>query len=517
MNKINTFILVLTILVVILVVNFFVSRHPIRFDLTDKKIYTLSESTKKILSGLDDVVTIKVYFTKDLPPALESLRRDVDDMLSEFKNAAGHRLEVEFVDPASSMMEEQKAALLGIPPVQVNVVQKDKQEVAKIYLGMVVMFGGRQEVIPVVESLGNLEYELAQAIIKVSAKDLPKIAWWLGLKKDVPEGFGFDLIKQSVGRRYEVADIDDKSVGNLVDGDFSALVLISPGNLTEAEQRILDQYLMNGGKILALVDRFEIGPSLNIKPIETNAVDMFMKYGATVEDSIVVDRANAMASFSGGYVTYHVPYPFWPEIERGRFDSSEPVVSDLNSAVLVWTAPLRLSEDSGGAKAIAWSTDLSSSVQAKNAKLDPQAATNYLVSGEHRKYPLIALLEGPFFSFFSDKTSNEGGSNAEVSKEGAKIFLVGSSMWASDRTLKTFPANAALFENVLDSFAMGNVLIGIRSRESASRPIQPVTDGFRIFIKYANIAVGPMILLSVGIILWFIRKSNRRKLQMIYR
>ena len=92
-------VLALAIVVVLFVFNFLSSRHFIRVDLTEGIEYTLSDSTRNILENLDDVVNIKIYFSKDLPPALMMLRRDVDDLLSEYQTYAIGKIKVQYVDP----------------------------------------------------------------------------------------------------------------------------------------------------------------------------------------------------------------------------------------------------------------------------------------------------------------------------------------------------------------------------------------------------------------------------------
>lgn len=485
--KTNTSLIAISIVIVLIAVNFFVSRHSWRLDLTDKKIYTLSKSTRNILKNLDDIITVKVYFTKDLPPALQPLRRDVDDLLSEFKNAAKNKLQIEFIDPASSQMEEQKVAMLGIPPIQLNVLERDKQEVAKIYLGMTVMFEDKQQVIPVVQRTNNLEYELTEALIKVSSEKLPQLAWW---------GEGqFDLIKQAIGRRYEMSEINDKNISDITPDKFATLILASPRTLSEEALTTLDKYITSGGKIIALIDRFDIGQNLSLTPVETNVVDLFTRYGATVDDTIVLDSSNAMAAFSGGVVTYHISYPFWVDVRHKQFNSSEPLVAELETAVFPWTSPLTFSSEKG--TPLAKSSPLSTTISGKDAKLDPQSANTELKNGTHEEKTLVALL------------------NVEENAS-SKIFIVGSSKWITNNTLQSFPANATLFENALDAFVMGDALIGIRSRDSSSRPIADLSDSARAALKYTNILIGPILLSIIGFILYLIRRARYKAIKLYY-
>ncbi|MFH0800059.1 MAG: GldG family protein [Pseudomonadota bacterium] len=522
MKRTNALITILTVLIVLLAANFLISRHPLRLDLTQKRLYTLSDSTKKILKGLDDVVTVRVYFTTDLPPAMQSLRRDVDDLLSEFKGFGGSRLQIEFIDPGSSVMEEQKVSMMGIPPVQVNVVERDKQSVAKIYLGMAVMFGDKQQVIPVVRDADNLEYDLSEAIIKVSTKELPRIAWWEPGRGEAPEGEGFSLIENAMSRRYSVVHLQGKDLADLDAKKFAALVLASPRKMSDDEIFAFDQYLMGGGKVIALVDRFDVGAQLNLIPLETSAADPVAHYGAEVEDSVVADQSNAMAAFSGGVVTYHVPYAYWPQIRREQFIRTEPIVAGLEAVVLPWTSPIKLS--SSGAndrseKAIAVSTELAVAVPENEARLDPQSANGALIHGERGSKTFLALLSGPFGSYFAPGKSvpPKGRQVIAESVPGARLFVAGSSRWVSDRVLQTFPQNAALFQNALDAFAMGDLLIGIRSREGVSRPVAILSDGARAIVKYSNLVVGPLVVVAIGLVLYMIRRSRRRAIQAMYK
>lgn len=511
MKRISAIIPVFTVLLALAVANILAARHPLRLDLTANKRYTLSDATKKILGGLDDVVTVRLYFTRELPPQLAFLRRDADDLLAEFKGAAGRRLQVEHIDPGASPLEEQKAAMIGIPPLQLNVLQRDRQEVAKVFLGMAVLYGDRQQVIPVVQRIDQLEYDLAEAIVRVAAKELPRIAWWDGAGAG-EEGNGFGLIRQAIERRYTVAKVDAKTLPDLSAKRFGALILAGPRELSNEELFAIDQYLMGGGRLIALVDRFDLAEQLRLTPVATPAVELLAHYGAAVEDTLVLDQSNAMAAFSGGVVTYHLPYPFWPDIRRGQFNAAEPIVADLETAVFPWTSPVTLAAGDSRATALAQTSDFATQVPGKDARLDPQSAGDALAGGKRERLTVAALLAGPFGSFFSSgKAAPPPGRDARAEGDAAaRVFVVGSSHWLTDRLLATFPANAALFENVLDSFAMGDALIGIRSREETARPIADLSDGARLFLRYANVAIGPIAVLAIGVVVFLSRRARRR-------
>jgi len=488
----------LAILILLLVANYLAARNPVRLDLTENGKYTLADSTKSLLRGLDDVLTVRVYFSSDLPPELMAIRRDVDDLLAEYKSAAGDRIRVEYVDPASSSLEEQKVAMMGIPPIQINVIRRDKQEVAKIYLGMALMYGGRQQVIPIVQRTSTLEYEIDEAILKISTKSLPKIAWWEPRELDRAEGDGYSFMLGALSERYEVDDISGEVPPELDPESYKALVILSPRRMGKDFIEMLRGYLLAGGKAIALVDRFTIGPSLELAPVDTDLIRPLAEYGLAVENAIALDELSATAPFAGGVVTYHIQYPYWIDVRRSGFNQKLPVTSELESVVMPWSSPIEIA---GGAMpegrdaVVAMTSAVAAAVPADEAKLDPQLANEALSEGEHSRLVLAALIDVP-----SEGRGDRG-----------RLFVAGSSHWASDRFIAMFPQNAALFQNAVDYFAMGDLLIGIRSREEMGRPIMMVPDAARLWIKYVNVATGPIAVGALGVLVLIVRRTWRRQ------
>ena len=126
LNKIKSgsnYILVALFLAGILaIINAFSLNHFIRMDLTEDKRYTVSKSTKKVLSELDDIVNIKVYLSKDLPPYVVMLTDQIKDILEEYKIYSDGNLEIEYIDPSSDSMIQQKLRFMGIPQVRLNTI-----------------------------------------------------------------------------------------------------------------------------------------------------------------------------------------------------------------------------------------------------------------------------------------------------------------------------------------------------------------------------------------------------------
>ena len=100
---------------ILVIINAFSSNHFIRLDLTEDKRYTVSKSTKKVLSELDDIVNIKVYLSKDLPPYVVMLTDQIKDILEEYKIYSDGNLDIEYIDPSGDPLIQQKLRFMGIP------------------------------------------------------------------------------------------------------------------------------------------------------------------------------------------------------------------------------------------------------------------------------------------------------------------------------------------------------------------------------------------------------------------
>lgn len=494
--KRDTAILAASILIGLLIVNVLASRHFWRVDLTDGKEFSLAPSTKNILKNLDDIVTVRVYFTKELPPSILQLKRALEDVLDEYKSYAGNKLRVEYHNPAESPEKEREVQILGIPPIQLNVIERDKREVAKVYLGLAVLFSDKKHVIPVVESPSNLEYELTTALLKVTSRETPKIAWVTSSSSDF-----YDAIKSRLEKRYVLSVVNPEKPENIDPQKQTALIVVNPKNMPKKMLSAIDQFLMGGGKVVALINTVDISNDLQVTPVDSGLKELFKHYGAYVDDGLVVDRRNTYAAFGSGYVTYQVSYPFWPMVNRGGFSSTNPIVSNLEALVLPWTSPIKLSEplpEGVKAEVLAESSPESGVQPIDDIKLNPDTAQLSLNNIQKGVRPLAVLLTGGFKSFFNDKTA-----------ENASLLLVGNARFIEPEFLQQFTDDLFFFENAVDYLALGGQLIGIRTRVKTERPFKQISDASRITIKYAATFGAPVVVIGIGAMIFALRRRKR--------
>jgi ABC-2 type transport system permease protein len=527
----NLILLVIIMFAILVVINFIASKKFARLDLTQKKEFTISESTKEILRNLDDIVTIKAYFSKELPSYLINLNGQVKDILSEYKAYAKGNLNVSFIDPGDDEKLQNELRFMGIPQVQLQVVNKDKAEVMKAYLGMAVMYGDKKQAIPVVQSTDTLEYDLTSAVVKVTNPEEKGIAFLKGHdEKDLEKDFS--ELKKELEKQYTVTSQETKK-GIKIPPNIKTLIVAGPKKpLTDRDKYEIDQFIMNGGKVIFMLDAISREESaLQANPLSTNLEDLLVNYGVRTNQDLVLDRSNANASFSSGYITYSLPYPFWVKIIKQFMSSDNPIVSSLESLVFPWTSSIDVLQDKIegiNVTELAKSSTYGWNVTG-NFDLNPQQQFQKSADAQ-KQYDLAVILSGKFKSFFAGKNipapevdPNEKDAQkppddskretlAEC-KDPTQIIVIGNSDFPTTPFIRQFQGNAIFFLNMIDWLTLGDKLINIRSRGIVERPLKETTDKEKATIKNLNIYGVSFLVILFGIFKYLMRKSKKRRLQ----
>ena len=245
----NTLALAIVLFFILVIINGLSKKAFKRLDLTESKRYTISKSTKKLLGQLDDIVRVEAYFS-EAPDQVKLIKDEVKDMLDEYDAFASGNLQIEFINPTEDDDLKQKLRMKGIPEIQVQVREKDKIEVRNAYMGLAVVYGDKQEVIPVIQKTTTLEYDLTSAILKTTRKEAKTVGFLEGHDEVDIYGQGFENLRRELGKQYTLRKID-VSQGSSIEGDVSTLIVAGPQSPLQANEKYeIDQFLMNGGKIV---------------------------------------------------------------------------------------------------------------------------------------------------------------------------------------------------------------------------------------------------------------------------
>ncbi|OGK02922.1 MAG: hypothetical protein A2519_06225 [Candidatus Raymondbacteria bacterium RIFOXYD12_FULL_49_13] len=178
----TNFILFIAVIVgFVVVLNYLAAKFFARADLTENKVYTISDASKRIMKNLDDLVTIKVFISeKSLPSLAVNISQTIKDLLSEYKAYSGGNLNVEFLDPSDDEEIKREANSLGLQEVSMQTYEKDKQQQIMCFMGLVILYGQKKEIMPVLNNVGNLEYDITSRILKITRTEVKKVGFFFG-------------------------------------------------------------------------------------------------------------------------------------------------------------------------------------------------------------------------------------------------------------------------------------------------------------------------------------------------
>ena len=298
---------------ILLFVNILGQAFYSHLDLTEEKRYTLTKPTKELLDGLNDRVYIKVLLEGDFPAGFKRLQSETREMLRDFRVENGN-IEFEFENPlegnAQEVKERQKAlAEDGIAPLNLRMNEQGATSQKLVYPTAIVRFGSNKVNVNLLEnnsptlspdlvinnSVSLLEYKLANAIKKVMSNKRPKILFTRGHGELSP--IQTKDLERSLTQFYDTDRLSLDSVVQIKPEDCNLLVVAKPTKpFSEQHKFVIDQYLMNGGRILWLIDRMDGDlDSLrgSVKKIPTdypiNLEDMLFKYGVRIQPDLIMD------------------------------------------------------------------------------------------------------------------------------------------------------------------------------------------------------------------------------------
>ena len=233
-----------TVLVALILLNVISRDRFKRLDLTDNKMYSLSSSSKEVVSQVDDLLTMKVYFSSDLPNELGNTKRFLQDILEEFRAYSNGNIRFFFEDPQSDENLEEQARKDGIQPVQMQVIENDKVEIKKVYLGLVMLYENKKDNIPVIQNTAGLEYLITTKI--KSLIDIEKRT--LGMVNLQPDNeMKTENLRSQLRQHYNVQTTD------LATSDLDNIdVLLVSGTTDSVDKKALDNlegFLNNGKKV----------------------------------------------------------------------------------------------------------------------------------------------------------------------------------------------------------------------------------------------------------------------------
>ena len=470
-----------------------------RLDLTDNGMYSLSTSSQSVVEQVDDLLTMKVYFSDDLPGEYANNRRYLQDILEEYVAFSDGNIRFEFFRPEDNKNIEQEAQKAGIMPVQMQVVENDKMEVKRVLMGMVILYEDKKEVLPVIQTTTGLEYEITTRIKKLVEADKAAV----GIVQVEGQNNQSKNIRNVLGQRYNVRTL------NLVEEvptDISVMLMSGVADsLTADENKNLKAYLDRGGNLFLAQSRVKTNlQAQQAFVIQSDIFSLIEPFGFQLAENLVIDRICGRVNVQQqmGPIRMNVPmeYPLLPVVRT--FNENEPMVAGLEQIQLIFASEIL--PDSGVGRQVNFVPLLFTSSQTGemrgNFNLNPDPKQN------------------PFLRMFNQSEKILGAHSEKVDENGimSQLVLVGDSEFLSDQGGGASPENHIFVMNSVDYLIGDKDLIALRSREITSRPLEEVSDEAKKTWKWVNIMLPSLLIVGFGLVRMRQQKRRSSVLEELY-
>ena len=302
---------VAAMLVLLVVINVIAAQTKQRVDLTAERAYTLSAGTRAILAKIDTPVQIRFYCTRGgnaMPASLRNYAQRVEDLLSEYRQRAKGKIDIQKLDPQPDSDAEDSARLDGLQP---QLLQNNE----KVYLGLSVSMLDQKETIPFLTPARErlLEYDVSRAIARVTNPERPVIGVMSALPVAGQMIPGRMMLQQQnerpwilyseLQRDFTVRNID--LTADKIPDDVKLLLIIHPKGISEATQFAIDQFVLCGGKLVAFLDPdcvLDAQPTVGPVPAaSSSSLDKLLNaWGLEFNTSLVVADLNHMGRTQQG-------------------------------------------------------------------------------------------------------------------------------------------------------------------------------------------------------------------------
>jgi ABC-type transport system involved in multi-copper enzyme maturation permease subunit len=464
---------------------------PGRLDLTGDKIYTVSAPTKKILSGLPDIVTVTLYASSEIPGQFQSILRDTKDILRDYRTFGKGNIVVVTKDPNASAQIASEAQEKGIRPVQFNVIGKGELQLKNGYLGLAVSYGDKKEVLPFIQGTADLEYQLTSFIHKLTITDKKKIGFLTGHgEKSI--SLDYRLFGEELGKQFEARELTLDEKNQKIPADIAGVVIAGPSKPIEAKTRAaLKEYLDKGGAGLFLLNPINVNlQTLNAAPEKENFTDFLKDYGVSVNTDLVYDlRSNASVRFGGGFLSFVLPYPLW--VRALSSSSQSAITARIGNIVLPWASSLSLDEnkvkEAGLTVVKLYVSSKSGGIQEGSFMLKPDSPFSQTNLSERL---MAAALSG-------DKKT--------------RMIVVGDSKFLADQFIQENPANMAFGVSALSWLTSEESFADLQIKQFAERKLLFTSSSQVPLVQYGNMGLALFAPLLFGIIRLFRRRGLRSR------
>jgi gliding-associated putative ABC transporter substrate-binding component GldG len=510
-GKKNIFIEFAFVIVIVVLINLIFGQLMIRFDLTKNSRYTLSKSTKTILNDLNNDIYVEFYVSKNLPSYIINLKKEIWDVLNEYKIHSKNRIHIKEIDPSKNPDLARRLYMYGIKPVSINAYQKDRAEVISTYIGIAAFYKDKVESIPFIQDAGDLEYKFSSLVMKLTAKKIPIIGY-PSVGSEINIAKESTLLLDSLGKQYKVIPVNLEKEDSLKNIDL----LIVPNykvNLSDKALYNLDQFIIKGGKTSFFVSGVNIDFQRESKVNHSNIIDFLKSKSITVNNDLVNDFSNNMIGFSAGQRQLIAPYPLFIKVLNKNMNPKFSFLKKIPSVDIGWVSSLFFSTSADCGFDIIMKSSVKAWLSKNYFNIDPTTIKPPKDKTFLGQFILAGIEYGKFSSYFKkeslpdDIDANDFQEKSTVSN---KIFAIGTSHILRDDIQRRFPNTKIFILNFFDNLLLGDKLSNIRTKSIRDPSVKPLSDDIKALIKILNYIFMPIIVILFGLFRYLKRKRRGR-------
>lgn len=504
--------------------NLIAGQRFFRLDLTADRHFSLDPASEQLARALPDRLTIKLFFSRDLPPPAATLGRSTLDLLLEYAAVARGKITVQVVDPGLSPQGQREAARAKIPPLQLGLRSRTKRSVQLGYLGVSLQYGGRIESLPKVLDVADLEYRLSAAIKRLRQPTALHVGFSAG--HDEPTlSQGLTAAARALSD-YRLSTVPLWPGAPPLPDDLDVLIVVSPrGPFAPPAQRELDALLMRGKALILLLDHATLAPFATISSAghltvraearQTGLARQLAHYGIELGTQPILDaqtRALPLAMSRDRALLVH--NPVFPLITDLAYDN--PATRTLRELVLVLptaVTPTR-AQRAGACTSTVLARSSPASWRHDGALLfDPRQAAP--ARAPRGPFALAVHRQGVFRSFFTEAPAERAGASpgdgSRYSLPSAQLVVWGDGEFLQDRHLATSPTGLLLLRNLVDFVSGDDELIALRSKQQLRRPLRQIDESAARLLQHATGLGLPLLVLLLGLASWYLRQRRRER------
>ena len=459
-------------------------------------------------------------------------------MLADYKAYSHGHIDFEFIDPGSVQALEEEAQSFNIPSFQVQAYANDKIEVVKVYMGVVFIYGDKQEIIPTVTETANLEYEITSLIHRLTTPNQAILG--IASTGNEQNRTTMQQLYEALGRIYDIRPV---SLDEPIDDAYDGIFVIAPRQpFTDWQLFNLDQFVMKGGTVGMFMNAYEAtlqsGQQASLRNLNVNK--LLNAYGLVLNDDMVIDAKSNVVTFQsrqGLYVmNQQIPFPYFPIIEN--MNRENIITRDLQRIAMFFPSSVdtTLAAEKGyDVHTLLYSSEMSGRKTGSTLFMSPQERPTPQDLSESY-IPLAAAVIGNYTSAFAEsgppdrpadssavQQEDESQALASVPYDGpfvsqaeteSRVLLVGDGNMATDEYAQN-PQSLLFALNAADWLLQSGSLISIRSKQIPATPLKDIPAFAKKLVKWIN-RIGPvMLVIALGLLLWQSRRIKNKALMSV--